>query len=678
MKNKFSEFKDSGLCVVPLKSGVPLVEWSRYFFELPNGEVDSWHGNEYALVCGAVSDVIAIDIDTDEGASRIYQLAGETPVRKQGSKGFTAFYKFNGEKSGSWKKDGQVIVELLSDKRLTTIPPSPHRKTGKPYVWLERDLMGAELPTLSPDFITLMDALYPKPQRVVISPVRYDKDDIRLDEVADALDYISSDVPRDEWITIGMALRDEFGDAACDLWHRWSAKAGARYNHNDAQSCWRSFTSDGYTIGTIIHKAKQSGWIQRVEIVSSFDVSLEYGAVKKTKEKSKTLQVHGLVGEIADWITSTAVRPQPVLSLAAALAFVGMLKGHRVCGTTDLRTNLLVLSLCPSTGGKDHPQNCLKRLIRECELELNLVGEPASGAGFLRSINDSGRVALWVKDELGRYIGKINGKNAGGWEREVMDYMIQLFSCANNLFKGKEYADKKNNPTLNLYHPHFCCIGSTVEEKLRDACSSAEVLDGFLNRWVVMATKIRPKRRKDVRFSPPPQAIVDKIKALPVRQYSPYTGEPLLSEMRFAKDAWGRFSAYQDEVDDRLDAATYPINALYGRLAEHAEKIALTIAEGDEIKLHDVEAAISVVEFSTSCILEFAGLISDNQTEAEYVRVREIVRKAGLISRSALIRCTQFVSSGAKRRNEILGDLVESGQVAVEKVGNSNYFKWIE
>ncbi len=50
MKNMFSEFRDAGLCVVPLKGGVPLVEWSRYFFELPGGEVDSWHGNEYALV----------------------------------------------------------------------------------------------------------------------------------------------------------------------------------------------------------------------------------------------------------------------------------------------------------------------------------------------------------------------------------------------------------------------------------------------------------------------------------------------------------------------------------------------------------------------------------------------------------------------------------------------------
>jgi hypothetical protein len=217
----FEKFREAGLCVIPLRGGVPVVEWSRYFNELPDiAEVSEWRGNEYALVCGKVSGVIALDIDTDEPEGlRAYQLAGETPVRKQGSKGFTAFYKWTeGFSSTNWKRDKNPIIELLSDKRLTTIPPSPHRKTGDPYIWMDGAGLGdVELPELNKDFITLMDALYPKPQRremqsYVPSPLEA----VELSDAEDMLDYISSDCARDEWIVIGMALRDEFGDAACD------------------------------------------------------------------------------------------------------------------------------------------------------------------------------------------------------------------------------------------------------------------------------------------------------------------------------------------------------------------------------------------------------------------------------------------------------------------------------
>jgi CTP:phosphocholine cytidylyltransferase-like protein len=110
----FQKFLDAGLCVIPLKGGLPQVEWSKYFFNLPT-DVSGWKSDEYALVCGAVSKVIAVDIDSEELADRIYSFSGPTYVRKKGSKGFTAFYKYNGEISQNWKDaHGNVICEILT------------------------------------------------------------------------------------------------------------------------------------------------------------------------------------------------------------------------------------------------------------------------------------------------------------------------------------------------------------------------------------------------------------------------------------------------------------------------------------------------------------------------------------------------------------------------------------
>lgn len=669
--------------MIPLKGGVPLVEWSRYFNELPSDEVEGWNGNEYALVCGKVSGVIALDIDTDdpEGA-RVYALAGETPVRKRGSKGFTAFYKWSeGLRSTNWKRpnDKSPMAELLCDKRLTTIPPSPHRKTGEPYVWMDGVGLGeCELPEISPDFTTLMDALYPKPRRMN-DAVQYDRSEFEnlvLSDAEDMLDHISSDCPRDEWIAIGMALRDEFGDAACHIWHRWSEKAGHRYKHNEAQMAWRSFNGDGYTIGTIIHKAKEGGWLPRIEAPEeSFAVDLNYIRALGKEEPAEVLQVHGLVGEIANWITETAIRPQPVLSLAAALSFVGMLKGHKYKGATGLRTNMLCMSLAPSAGGKEWPQKQVRDLFDYCDIQDQLMGEPTSGTGFLRAINDRGRVVMWVQDEMGRFLDNVNNKNSGTFQREIVDYMIKTFSCASSVLKGREYADAKKNPTIDIIEPHFCCLGSTVLEKFEASCRSTDIVDGFLNRWLVFAVHDRGKVAGDRKkmLQRPPEGVLRAIRELALgKTYDPYSGKAHLQEVRFTPEAWDIFDEYRAKMDKKIDEVGYPLNALYGRCAEHVEKVALTLCDNDSIGVQDVNAAIRVVDYSNSCIMDFAGLIADNESQAEYIKVRDIISKAKSIKKSDLTRRTQFLKR--IRRTEILNDLVESGVVKLEKFNDSTYF----
>jgi hypothetical protein len=52
------------------------------------------------------------------------------------------------------------------------------------------------------------------------------------------------------------------------------------------------------------------------------------------------LRVPGLVGELADWITATSHRRQPVLALGASIAAVGTILGRKVRTETNLRTNL--------------------------------------------------------------------------------------------------------------------------------------------------------------------------------------------------------------------------------------------------------------------------------------------------------------------------------------------------
>lgn len=75
------------------------------------------------------------------------------------------------------------------------------------------------------------------------------------------LSFVDGCEDREVWVSIGMALKAEFGDAAFDAWDNWSQQAG-NYNALACRSSWRGFKSrhGGYTIGTLIKLAKDGGY----------------------------------------------------------------------------------------------------------------------------------------------------------------------------------------------------------------------------------------------------------------------------------------------------------------------------------------------------------------------------------------------------------------------------------
>jgi putative DNA primase/helicase len=81
------------------------------------------------------------------------------------------------------------------------------------------------------------------------------------DQIAAALQYISANLPRDEWVRVGMAIKSEFpDDTGLDLFTNWSATAEG-YDPKATRSTWQSIKAGGGVgIGTLIHLAKEGGY----------------------------------------------------------------------------------------------------------------------------------------------------------------------------------------------------------------------------------------------------------------------------------------------------------------------------------------------------------------------------------------------------------------------------------
>lgn len=151
-----------------------MATWSRYSDRLPTEyETPIWSRWPDAGVCVVLDHVVkVVDVDTDDEEIRaaLADVIPDSPVKKRGQKGYSAFFR------GSERVTNQAfnvrvrdkavrVVDLLAYGRQTVIPPTIHPDTGSPYSWLGEALEGyapGDLPELPDDIADrIADALAP-------------------------------------------------------------------------------------------------------------------------------------------------------------------------------------------------------------------------------------------------------------------------------------------------------------------------------------------------------------------------------------------------------------------------------------------------------------------------------------------------------------------------------------
>ena len=104
----------------------------------------------------------------------------------------------------------------------------------------------------------------PKPKKAKAngagSSHAFDYDRAEYERARGALRSIPAHVGRNDWRDIGMALKDEFGEAGYALWLDWSQTSTAKFDARDIRYQWDSFQGSGITIATLFKQARDRGW----------------------------------------------------------------------------------------------------------------------------------------------------------------------------------------------------------------------------------------------------------------------------------------------------------------------------------------------------------------------------------------------------------------------------------
>lgn len=199
------------------------------------------------------------------------------------------------------------------------------------------------------------------------------------------------------------------------------------------------------------------------------------------------------IGQFVRFVCATATRPQPFITLGAALTVFGTAAGRRYASPTDLRTNLYAIGICDSGGGKDRPLKAAINLMVDAGQQHQMGGSKiASGQAMVTDVTNNPAL-MYAIDEVGFLISSAaDRKRAPKHATEIMDNLTEFYSKSSDRFLGTSYADQSKEggkPRKVIEQPCLSLFGVTTPGVFWGSLTSSNVMDGSLARMVIFQSE---------------------------------------------------------------------------------------------------------------------------------------------------------------------------------------------
>lgn len=565
-------------------------------------------------------------------------------------------------------------VDIRGDHGYLIAPPSRHQ-SGRRYAWGN----GWDHIRAAPSW--LMALVAGDHQGDEVSPHTHNRArDLEADELEDingALAAIPATCSYETWVRVGMALYDHSGgsDEAYALWDGWSSTAAEEYpGPQETRKKWRSFSGTNKRnpigIATLFMVARDHGYRRNKKPATPQPAKLdpeEMAPVADTPTpfpKHVIDQLQGPIKDLHGWMLDCSRRPDPIISLGAALAATAALWGRRVVGPDDTRPNLTVAVLAPSGSGKDKVQECIKNLLNmNKEMGVGIMDDTPTHRAQLDDalLKNRGQLLL-VLDEYGGVLQRWMTK-ADAASSSMSPAIRRLSTHGNTIYhlyplsaRHKSREENKRAWDAGIFAPALSMVGFATEEQFYGSLTEDSLTDGFLGRHIVLETKnlerLRPPKRSSSRIPPfladwlaairtaptPRTAAPGDFAEVPLDQ-SQLPEYPM--QVGYADGAKGLWVALCDELDTgsikALEGDDETRSAILRRLPGQIANLAFVLALGEAlipeqaaIGCRHIEIAREVCEWSARQLTwRLRHGVARDQVGQALRKVLDIVERAG-------------------------------------------------
>jgi hypothetical protein len=331
-----------------------------------------------------------------------------------------------------------------------------------------------------------------------------------------------------------------------------------------------------------------------------------------------------------------------------------------------------------------------KQIARAAGLHNELIGveDVASDTGIVTAVAAAPR-QLMVIDEASILINAVNDPRSGAHLKGVVGVLLKLYSTSDNIFKGKSYADRERNQTID--QPCVSLLGASTPRGLGDSLTNKDIESGLLSRVVIFDAGENDPRIGESEATSVPEEIVEWLTAWnsvkPIQNIMERVGgDPVINPrtVMLTDEALKIAVDFEGEMHDaKGKARKNGKDALYVRGFENALKFALiracsiwpvANAAGNGIMVDEsalkVDAptmrwAVDLSRATVARMLAATNDIADTPYEQSLKALRKAIQRAGVrgMTQRDLVRIPAGRMS-AKALNELLTTLADAGEIA--------------
>lgn len=662
------EYFDKNLIVVPITIGkkAPLISnWNNIDF---SKNIEKYKGFGIGIKPKASGlMVLDIDVEHEKAKEEIRQLIPPIYCGRQGSPKRLPSIFFQYDEKFEGKTYGPI--EILTDNKQCVIPPTIHPQYKIPYIWVgQTDLLSADLdmiPNLSIELFT---------------------DICKIVDKYELIKKNTTTIGRNNTLIkfLGGKISDGKGpeEAIAEL---------IEYDKENHNPPWLSDpeegNSDPFAVAFKMYSRLYDKHVK--EGGNSYNCAPEIKLdFLKPKEPTRThlpkFRTGSLMQEMFDYLYANSNIKRSRLIYGSILGTMGTLLGNKY-KFQDTYTNLYILLICYSGGGKNVPLRFPYKLFKECGLD-HLIGESdiVSDNSIVMPLSKSNtRIDCIDEAEKILNLGQSNDRFAS----KIGTTYTEFYTCVGEHYKGKlalSYKSKTNEEGRigECFSPCISILGATTFTDIENFMTEAKISKGFGGRFLFFQDDDFKESEMVIKESIP-NSIINKIKNIEkifkelslLNLNGAIEVEMTKNAKEFYKKAWKESNAI------RLKYHNTNMQPIANRFLENLHK--LTLLDHFSVN-HDNYIPIKVESLEWALKASYAilsiskELVQNHVSENEYEKYINKIKKTIYDDKKGYTfasEITNRVKGKASNRSEAYRELVDRGEIQAILIEGKKAFK---
>ncbi|MGJ8678296.1 MAG: hypothetical protein ACSHX0_12310 [Akkermansiaceae bacterium] len=327
----------------------------------------------------------------------------------------------------------------------------------------------------------------------------------------------------------------------------------------------------------------------------------------KQDQPSNITFPEGLVGEIANYIYTSSIRPVKEVALAAAIAFMAGICG-RPYNISHTGLNIYIVLIADTGIGKEGAHTGIDTLssyiVNNHPEAVTFFGPSgfASGQAIIRHTSEH-NCYLTLQGEIGHLFKRICSPKANANDIMLQKVLLDLYgkSGKSSKLRPNAYSDKEKN-TACIQAPCVSLLGDTTKSAFFDGLDVLSLTNGFIPRLLFIEYKGKRPPKNPEAFHKPSDNLISALNSLAVGCLNANNAN-LTHNVTIEAKANDLIRAFGEKADDKINESSSSEETvqIYNRAELKVLKLSGIVAVGVNsqnpiVTQSIVQWAISLVE----------------------------------------------------------------------------------